>query len=281
MTFTFKSFLFEAPYEMSRSVEISKDKFIKLLNTSCLKNANSILSSGTAIYRGIWKSPHSFIMMDSNRSNEKRTAANVRNQGNLILSNSEKWSDYPKRDESFICSSSSSYARQYAKSLPYLIIPFDDTKIGVCPDKDIFYSFSKIPYPEIASFYKYVGYDVGINFDAHDWNKFIEQNKKLDDLFKNGNEINKSSIKESLLEFFNIRDKKDEFFETCKKDGILKTLENEMDPRQNGFSLTTDISKIPSRREVWFSGKAIALNSEEAVSDPKAAIQELLTGITK
>ena len=274
---TFSQFVIEGEYEGSRSTKLSRDQFTELLKNNCSQNIKNILQSKKCFWRGTWKETGMYVLMDSNRSAEKRKAANVRNYSNLILSNSKLWEKFPKRDESFICSTAHSYASKYARSDPHLVIPFDGTMIGECPGDDIFESFSLVPYQEVPQFFKYVGYDVGIDFDEYDWNKFKEQNALLNRYFTSGEYVGKAeSIEESLREYFKFRGNgKDDFIARCKKNGILETIERELSPFANGFSLTKDIGSLQSNREVWFSGKAIAVANASVSQHPFAMLEVL------
>ena len=272
---TFSQFIFEGQYETSRTAKLSREQFAKLLKDHCSKNLKIILQSKKCFWRGTWKETGMYVLMDSARSEEKRKAANVRNYSNLILSNSKLWEKFPKRDESFICSTAHSYASKYSRSDPHLIIPFDDTVIGECSGDDIFESFTNVPYQEVPQFFKYVGYDVGIDFDEYDWNKFKEQNVLLNRYFTSGEYRSKAeSIEEALKGYFKFKGADETaFVEKCRKNGILETIEKEMSPFANGFSLTKDIGSLQSNREVWFSGKAIAVANASVSQHPFAMLE--------
>lgn len=272
---TFSQFVCESNYDGPRTAKLTRDQFTELIKNNCSKNIRTMIQSKKGIWRGSWQDKGMYALMDSDKATEKRKAANVRNYSNLILSNSKLWDKFPKRDESFICSSAFSYAKKYSRSDPHLIIPFDNVSIGVCPAEDIFDSFDNVPYQELPQFYTYVGHDTGIKFDEYNWDNFKEQNALLNRYFTSGEYKTKMhTIEEALSEYFKFRDKdKVDFIDRCKKNGILETFERELSPFTNGFNLTKDISTVPSNREVWFSGKAVAVANAEVSSHPFAMLE--------
>ena len=56
------------------------------------------------------------------------------------------WNNFPRRNRSFICSSSINKALQYSGSYDniYAVFPKNNSKIGVCPESDIWISFKNI-----------------------------------------------------------------------------------------------------------------------------------------
>lgn len=68
---------------------------------------------------------------------ENRKSANTKNYYTLWLNNDDDWKRFPKRN--VICSSTYKYSLMYGK--PYVILPKNDTVIGVCPEPDFWQSF--------------------------------------------------------------------------------------------------------------------------------------------
>ena len=60
---------------------------------------------------------------------------------NVFFSNADSWKKYPKRNRSLVCTTSDTYAKDYGKL--YYVIPLKNTKVGICPEKDIFFSFKE------------------------------------------------------------------------------------------------------------------------------------------
>jgi hypothetical protein len=61
---------------------------------------------------------------------------------NMLIDNSPLWENYPKRDRSLICSTDTRGASSYGET--YRVIPtIENSVFGVCPNHDIWASFSK------------------------------------------------------------------------------------------------------------------------------------------
>jgi len=133
-----------------RSKEIHLDKAIDTIHKKC-RQAMNMYRKGYGIYRGIEfygssKSPR-FLEIDPKKG-EPRKSANTFNYYTLLNDNSPKWVSYPKRSQSIICSTLEGGAQGYGTM--YYVFPYDNTKIGVCPEDDYWHSFQKV------IFYEYI-----------------------------------------------------------------------------------------------------------------------------
>ena len=113
---------------------------VDALNTierECSKTLSKV--NETPIYRGanMGNSPIYF----GSTEGTIRKSANTQNYYTLIVDNHSNWKNYPKRSQSFICTTSDRVALGYGD--PYLVIPFDNANIGICPDSDYWTSFEK------------------------------------------------------------------------------------------------------------------------------------------
>jgi hypothetical protein len=131
-----------SPYDIpTRSKELGIEEGFAKIQKEC-KSALRSYMLGNAIYRGS-KSvyPVSFIQP----SKHVRVSANTINLYTLILDNSKKWSNYPKRSESVVCSNDLGVAGMYtglrSKHDANVVFPKDGFKLGVCPGRDIWTSF--------------------------------------------------------------------------------------------------------------------------------------------
>lgn len=85
----------------------------------------------------------------------KRKSQYTSNHYTLLLSNLPVWRNWPKRDQSLICSTSFEYARNYGDL--YIVLPKNGSKIGICPNNDIWNSFlglTGIPLDKLNDFFK-------------------------------------------------------------------------------------------------------------------------------
>ena len=187
-----------------------------------------------------------------------RRSANTANFYTLIIDNTKRWKDYPKRSKSFICASSA-MRKEMA-----LTIPFDNTSIGVCPEKDIWLSFG----------HSLGGMSLDIFNDHLEQvfeNYFIEYDKKkLNTDFKyfkdKLNELG-SSLGENDVIMNNPFMKKilqnyvDEFYP--RGTTFTEYIGYLLDPERNEFSLIETGGKLPEKREVWFSGNAVFITQDK------------------
>lgn len=76
----------------------------------------------------------------------ERKSQNTTNQYTLLMDNSPYMKDFPKRSRSIICHSIyPPYYESGASDNMYMIYPFDNTVIGVCPDEDLWDTKVTIP----------------------------------------------------------------------------------------------------------------------------------------
>lgn len=127
-----KSLLFE---ERRRSSEISKGEAVEVYKRKC--------KSHSTINRQIWRGTNaafnSGVGVVRPKKSVRKTTGEKGNHHTVLLDNMENWSKYPKRSRSVICTMDYNVANGYGT--PYVVIPFDGAKIGVCPNDDIWYSF--------------------------------------------------------------------------------------------------------------------------------------------
>lgn len=145
---TFESYIENRRYRY----EISKDKFKELLHNQCSQFLEVIRNFSNArevkrgknnfIFRKFPENLGKFIFTNPKDSNIERVApwSEFGNWHNLITSNLECWSNYPRRNKSLI-GASHGRAFTHVGSDDYLIIPYDATKIGLCPKPDFWNSF--------------------------------------------------------------------------------------------------------------------------------------------
>jgi hypothetical protein len=81
-----------------------------------------------------------------------------------LMENMEEWQKYPRRSQSLICSTTTSYAGSYGAT--FAIIPYDTAKIGACASMDFFDTIEK---------------EMGVDVPTYNSNiyQFIEETLKL------------------------------------------------------------------------------------------------------
>jgi len=250
---------FEALRKDTKSLNLDFDKLFKEISIHC-KNFSW---DDTPILRSVPDLPKDFLIVDPKKL--KRKSSSNKNWYTLIMDNSEKWKKYPKRSESLICSIEDPL---WDKSV-FRVIPFDNSKWGVCSQNDMWIS---LPYAKER--YKITAYNF-IDF-LGDLNEIIYKNNNIPDndydFFKehimelemrikqNKNIINKNMTiiyKESLYILFT------EYFD--KNLSMFDYFEDVFDPIKNKFELLNYDEvvnmevNIPSvhGKEIWTDSKCI------------------------
>jgi len=179
---------------------------------------------------------------------------------NLLMSNLPAWQDYPKRNNSFICSTDKRKASEYGNDL-FVVIPKGNPTIGICENEDLWLSFN------------YMCDEYGIK-DADDFNKNL---KYVFDIMKNLNITDKmpqSNYPELINILKNLSPEDYEKLEDelpyrklkmfLKNDTILDSIVDMLDPVKNHFKKMTydnyNLSTIISNREIWFSAPALFIS---------------------
>jgi hypothetical protein len=126
---------------------INEEKYNEIFKLCC---PNINLENDTPIFRATGLE-EDFYLIDPRKMD--RMSANTKNYYTLMIDNSEKWKDYPKRKHSVICALNDSYLGNEYRVIPltkynnilinYDIDLFDLSKWGVCPEYDIWNSFGK------------------------------------------------------------------------------------------------------------------------------------------
>lgn len=143
---TFKDFLNERAVdkepeyitaELRRAIDVIKDK---------CKNALWMFKEDRPLFRGDPKlhdaiGNEAYGIIDTSKT--VRKSQNTSNYYTLILDNHPGRTDFPKRSKSLIGTTSLKTAINYMKGeskTPYVMIPFDDAKIGVVNKADMWYT---------------------------------------------------------------------------------------------------------------------------------------------
>lgn len=192
------------------------------------------------IYRGAGWSDGSYLI---DTTNTTRRSANTMNHYTLIIDKFLAEKGLPLRSKSIICSSDSDSASGFGNVKK--IIPFDDALIGIAPDEDLWYciincedsNISFEDFPRILDDYDISDktYDEVVNGIVD----VIANNKKYSSEFTSlfgSTEANKDAVEARLRVLFDL-------------DAI-------------GFKFTNGKEYVPIKtsREIWISGKSIAID---------------------
>lgn len=217
------------------------------------KNCLDSLSQKWVIYRGVEVDKNSFMYVDPYSLGERVSPHAMNNLYNLILSNAPSWSKYPKRNKSLICSVSATTAIHYGDA--FYVFPVDRSKVGVCPDFDIWGSFKNITELDDLNYGLSELFDtIGLGLPKT-WNEIKQAFKEIDK--------NKEKVKDVLADRNNtlaikMFSRNIDYF--WKDTTLMEAIEEALDPESNGFKLVTvgdeNISKTSSV-EVWTDGVSI------------------------
>lgn len=195
-----------------------------------------------------------------------RKSANTKNYYTYIIDNSKNWKDYPKRKNSIICE----YSNRVRN---WLVIPYDNSKWGVCKTFDFWWSFDKIlPISSLSEFnssLSRISYLLGIqqlrddtkeNF-FNDIDILTEklQSTSLEDFEKLYHRVDYNSNREDDIIFL--------FKKLQTYDSVRVALEDMLDPKDNGVELM-DYKSIMELtglygREVWTDSKCLLIKTNE------------------
>jgi hypothetical protein len=216
--------------------------------------------NGNTIYRGMMvgqDSPNTVILADSHKA--VRRAANTSNGVNVFVSSDQIWSDYPKRNQSFICSMQMIHG--YGR--PHVALPIGNPLIGIVPEVDFWEGFN----PKLSRVRDRFG-----------------NRPNVDDITEFLDVISKTHCKSSINDYSDLLKLEAAFVAAVPKmtderyraawtgqfdsyelfttaDGsktILGWMQEYMNPNSNGFKFSPlSEYKVNNNHEVWFSGKAI------------------------
>ena len=260
--------------------EISREEFKQLLQDNCSQFLEVIrqFQNGREVKRGkkffiFRKFPENlgqYIFTDPKASDIERVApwSEWGNWHNLLLSNLESWSNYPRRNKCLI-GASHGRAFTHGGTDDYLIIPYDTTKIGVCPQPDIWDSFKtgSLYFSKWAKLIiEMVGKVNGVELtDDRNWSTilpYLDMKYSVEDFIWDVPE-NRTSINKNL--FYVIS--KGIIYDSEKT--LLENLNYFLSPELNNFSLLTfsEVSdKIKRARtsddakEIWFEDRALLID---------------------
>lgn len=287
--------LFERLRKGTTSLNLDFDEMKKLIRENC----EEFSWYDTPIFRTVELPKGIYVIDPKLRKRKSRSNANFYT---LLMDNSEKWKEYPKRSESLICSYGQAV---WGGGHVFRVIPFDGSKWGVCATDDIWWSliYGEKEYnlsPDrfchmlagLNEIYYGILYSGNLKskstfnlFDKIDNSKlisgkFVKLNDNNYNLF-----INKmKKIEKTLLTIDDLDlltnnkdygDYKNQswypafkiYFEDYLKKGltIIDFFNEVFDPEKNKFSLFQYkdlINQDITKREVWSDSKCILINTQ-------------------
>ncbi len=235
----------------------SEEELKKLLETDYSEAYNKA-KNGDIIYRGADNYTKNCLAIEYIPG--KRISESTTNIYTKLLSDIfPSWSKFPKRNRSIIASFNLENASEYG--LEHIVLPKNGAKIAICPDTDIWYSFS-----DNGSFNELYNFN----------NEFVRTAAYV--LKKPSKQIENAFIKETNDDVINLLNELNiKFLEMCKNNNIINSLMQDYfdewvsnpsllysDYLENVFFNNSrfkiqNISEIQSddNSEVWFEGPSI------------------------
>lgn len=252
-----------------RTTPISQEDFLEIYHTRF-----SVYKP--TIYRGLKNADFKYGFVEP--SQFTRRSSNTKNYYTFIVDNSEKWSKYPGRSKSLICSTSAMTADGFGD--PYIIFFEHGSKLGVAPNLDFWHSFDKTIssilgrrgslkslnqfYDALFKSFRINTRDSDVKLDDSNFKSFKESFEELERKAKENNFFKRLADQEFTPRSYgmSIQDFSKEYIKSGKS--LYEFIESLYDPEVNGFKLKTvkpDLG-IEWDKEVWSDGNALLLRYE-------------------
>lgn len=229
-----------------RGKELSKEEALDFVLTKC---TDSAVTTADHLYRG-YEGPE-YVLVDPTKFSERESPNAINNYYNLLLSNLPSWSKYPKRNKSIVASTNSKYASHYGDL--YFVLPVDNTKMGLCPENDLWMSFGKSGVPILDDLNRILTNVVGDRID--NWRELKEA--LMQAYFDETEDFN---YVQDLFEQHGC----DVKIQPGKEiNNWLDLVENILEPDRNGFDLINIRKSYPLNKEVWFDSPCILVREDE------------------
>ena len=250
---------------------------IDTLNTHC-KNALWMLEKNSPLYRGDprTRTTGGFAIIDLTTSTRK--SENTSNYYTEIFDNIPSMSKFPKRSKSLICSTDLDRAEGYSgNTAPFIVIPFDDSKIGVVNEDDLWQTGVTL-----------FGDLNGIADHNDNWRRLQTvcslDNENVpkgcwDFIVWLSNEIEKDSedVVHAFVEVFGSPGKFNvsKFKQYLKDKTLLDYIDLQYSPSSTGFTVCRSSNKamLTQDTEVWVDGKVVVISSSMWKNLRKAYIE--------
>ena len=291
----FKNFLLLENTEDQISDAMIK-KVVKFANPAYLDvflNEEGLTEDSNFIFRGTGH--HSGLMKIKDHVTG-RQSANTSNEFTILVDNFlPSWKKYPRRSESFICTTSFEDADAYGDR--HYVIPFGNPDVGICPSGDMWTSFNKLD--EIDSEAGIPDFNGAIHeiycalYNVEKDNIPTGELPVMKKLIKDVNEIldDKKKVTKILKKMEDATQKMGNanisswiIRESVKTKDMLLALDKLLNTKTNEFELLKPIQLLNAptmHREVWFSSQAafIFADDEEEVNELRDRISHMkLTG---
>lgn len=244
----------------SREVKISELKFLDLLKDSARNSHN--LAKKSPLFK-TFKSSADYLLLNPTVST-KRPKFFIES----LIADLPSWSRYPGRNTSTVAYSSRELANDRGDGSLYVVIPFDRVRLAVTSDVTFTRSFKRaansLQLPKLDN-EGLIGWldsiakvckELKLNVAYQEPSTY----KEVKSILASFEQISNKHVK-AAKELPDADLGTQRFIEVASRNGSIMSYLNELfDPENNDYSLMTpESSFIPTNREVWVGGKAIAI----------------------
>lgn len=209
-------------------------------------------------YRGISDEFNSAFGFVQPSKFKRESAWATRNTYTLIIDNLSSWKKYPKRSKSIIMTTDRSDAQGRAgNNIPYICFPINGSKIGICPEDDIWDSFprlfSRFDISNLNHFNHIMGqFATYIGMGKYDMDKWSDIEKLFKTLIPDP-DTKEGFRAASLIDNFDL--------ENDIGEPLGKEIIPYFEPMSNGFVLRKTNQPIPKKNvEAWTDGDSYLLD---------------------
>lgn len=261
-TLSYTEFITEAANFSALNKEMREFEFASELSKRCGAYLKA-LSEGRAqkLYRGTSLSQR-YSVYAHDGSSYKLSLAKDNNWMELLMDNSPRWSEYPKRGHSITCDTDPEHAARFGRNL-FVVVPADGVRCGSSPSVDMYVSFPRAGLTSTQAYRNYKRFFDEIHEYLTGYSiSTITSPRELDRFFSLC-ERERSGVRELVYGGMQapVNTKLPYVQAVTSKSGTVReNLESVLDPTQNGF-VSTLLPNNPSS-EVWLEGPAYMVRAE-------------------
>ena len=275
--YTYDMFLLEYK-KGSRTQKLSFEQAVDIYLKNC-SNWDLDYENKTQIYRGVYSS-HELFYVNPKESDERRYSANTHGIYNSVFNVTPSWEKAPNREHSLIMSTSLAVAQTFGEDYAHLMIPFNNTEIGLCSKDDI---WASIPY--VRSFLEDKWYTLeDLDGEIYDFlRNNIDEKYLMVNKYGLNNEKTRTDLKnirENIYEMFKEIDKLDRsklninysyskehtyklvevWLAKFPQLKFLDFLKHMLDFDKNEFKIINSQNELVKNSEVWSSGEFLGIH---------------------
>ena len=245
-----------------RGRSVGSDEALEFISKSCKKSLEQAKRYHNVLYRGV-SGASGYYMIDPKSGT--RMSANTTNQYTLIMDNDPRWSAYPKRSKSLVCTTDEYKTHSYGSV--YAVFAKDGSRYGVCPTSDLWQSFNKsfahLNMGSVNSYLLSLEEEMASSTiaDANTYNELMIGVNRLGDWIDN---VIKIYTDENYGVLSNLMD--NSLFRMWYKNKHVpfsKWFIESFDPKKNDFYVTTNLHTVftsgRKHKEVWTDGESVMI----------------------